>query len=1004
MPQPSADPGKIATVGSPSSNHEITLGVTESAFTRPLVGSVVSVSNPMGEGTELALGTVTEVTTVNRWHEDPTFQGLARSTGEIVGMSGDDGDIRQARIRVQAAFVQDAPGCPWKASGPALRMSPATGTPVRMLDQPLVDALVQAEHDIAYMGHLAGAADIPLPMSIPDFASSLGALHFGVYGRSGSGKALDISTPIPTPSGWTTMGELRAGDTVLDEHGTACQVVAAHPVMHDRPCYEVEFSDGTVIVADAEHLWAVQDGTTRLAAASTLPEPLVHSLRDRATACDPLDVVSAAGVHAEFGIHPASPAFQAAVESVGVAVTVHAGSAHASTDVDFYPRAALCRALADGPSPGLRILETRQIARTLVSEHDGMTNYLVPATLPLDLPVRALPVAPRALGAWLAGLPDGTASPNGQRRIPPEYLRASAQQRRTLLDGLTGGSGSIVEVPAGEPGLVDDVLELAASLGYVARAFDRAEHGGPGSGWLVSWAGPQAPARWITRVSKVDSRPVRCITVDSPNALYLAGKAMIPTHNTAMTAYLLATQLRHEDLGVIIVDPQGQWSSAQDLPFSIQGFASELGRDVVVRRISSDLRLGQDAELLASLLQQTSLVRELGLKHEGTESIAWLEIKKALAARRDWPSDDSAELLRALLEYLASDGAANRVYTTADNAARFQSRVNGVLDSEEFFRAALDQFAPIHNLFQDRNPSGGERYSLKATLLDAFTREAGKPAPMVVLDMSSRPLPGMDDEAAEESERAYEILERDGVKAAILRSLFRTLKRASEDRFRVGQNLNTLIVLDEAWRYAAPVGRIDDEETAQLSKDLAGYARDTRKFGIGWLYISQSTRSVNLDIYDQMSVHAFGHGLNGADVEKMGEIVDDRSALRLYRGMAPPRSTGVYSFMITGPVSPLTANATPVMLNVYTDFQAFRDDNDHWIRPIRQRLGLPVVTGVPKTDAPRPGKMKARGRATEPRKAIVESSRAARENRQAAGIADTDGFGDPFAGLEDALP
>ena len=36
-------------------------------------------------------------------------------------------------------------------------------------------------------------------------------------------------------------------------------VVAATPVMHDRPCYEVEFCDGTVIVADAEHLWQTWD-------------------------------------------------------------------------------------------------------------------------------------------------------------------------------------------------------------------------------------------------------------------------------------------------------------------------------------------------------------------------------------------------------------------------------------------------------------------------------------------------------------------------------------------------------------------------------------------------------------------------------------------------------------------------------------------------------------------------------------------------------------------------
>ena len=51
------------------------------------------------------------------------------------------------------------------------------------------------------------------------------------------------------------MGEIQVGGEVFDEHGHACKVIAATPVMHGRPCYEVEFSDGTVIVADAEHLW-----------------------------------------------------------------------------------------------------------------------------------------------------------------------------------------------------------------------------------------------------------------------------------------------------------------------------------------------------------------------------------------------------------------------------------------------------------------------------------------------------------------------------------------------------------------------------------------------------------------------------------------------------------------------------------------------------------------------------------------------------------------------------
>src|SRR5215467_12736203 len=87
--------------------------------------------------------------------------------------------------------------------------------------------------------------------------------HILIAGATGAGKALALDTPIPTPSGWTTMGEIRVGDQVFDEGGRPCLVVGATPVMHDRRCYEVEFSDGTAIVADAEHLWRTTTAARR---------------------------------------------------------------------------------------------------------------------------------------------------------------------------------------------------------------------------------------------------------------------------------------------------------------------------------------------------------------------------------------------------------------------------------------------------------------------------------------------------------------------------------------------------------------------------------------------------------------------------------------------------------------------------------------------------------------------------------------------------------------------
>lgn len=654
---------KVASVGSPSTNYDVTLDLNDSGRDTPLVGAMLALENPMGEGSELALGTVTEVTTRNRWHEDSAFRGAARTDGRIAGLSGESGDTRTATIRLQAAWSRQAKGEPWKASGPSLRMSPATGAPVVLVEDNLVRDLTAETEDLHYMGEMAGTRGVRLPFSIPDFSGPAGAWSSAVFGISGAGK-------------------------------------------------------------------------------------------------------------------------------------------------------------------------------------------------------------------------------------------------------------------------------------------------------------------------------------------------------TAVSSFYLATQMRHERMGIVIVDPQGQWAAEQGMVFSVQGFASELGRDVRVHRISTDLRLAKDAPLLTDLLKHTHLVVELGLKSEATQDIVWYEIAKALRLREDWTADDSGDLLRYLLDYLRSEETAERVYTTPDNRRAFINRVEGVLNDPSGFQNALHQFAPIHNLFQQVNPSGGIRHDLWATLAAVFDRPKGEPAPLLILDMSSAPLPGMDEEVSEAARVAGEILERDTVKAAVLRNLFRTLKSASEDKFRAGDNLNTLIVLDEAWRYAAPPAKSDEDEIASLSKDLAGYARDTRKFGIGWLYISQSTRSINYDIWDQMTVRFFGYGLSGADLDKMGEIVDDRSALRLYRTFGNPRSTGRYPFLVTGPVSPLAANATPLTLHVYTDFDEFRADNSAWIEAIRQRLGLPLVSGLPSApvgSAAGP-KKRPRGRVRDARVAILDSNREARANRQAVGVKDAAGFADPLAGLDDEVP
>ena len=65
------------------------------------------------------------------------------------------------------------------------------------------------------------------------------------------------------------MGDVAVGDLLLGADGRPTRVVAATEVMLGRPCYEVAFSDGTVIVADAEHQWVTADRAARRCVGTT---------------------------------------------------------------------------------------------------------------------------------------------------------------------------------------------------------------------------------------------------------------------------------------------------------------------------------------------------------------------------------------------------------------------------------------------------------------------------------------------------------------------------------------------------------------------------------------------------------------------------------------------------------------------------------------------------------------------------------------------------------------
>ncbi|WP_409435819.1 replicative DNA helicase [Mycobacterium sp. SMC-14] len=162
------------------------------------------------------------------------------------GYAGAEGaDVAEIVDRAQAEIYEVAE-----------RRSSEDFVPLEDLLQPTMDEI----DAIASHGGIARG----VPTGFTDLDEVTNGLHPGqmiiIAARPGMGKALALKTPLPTPTGWTTMGDVAVGDELLDADGRPTRVVAATGILLGRPCYEVEFSDGTVIVADAEHLWPTNAG------------------------------------------------------------------------------------------------------------------------------------------------------------------------------------------------------------------------------------------------------------------------------------------------------------------------------------------------------------------------------------------------------------------------------------------------------------------------------------------------------------------------------------------------------------------------------------------------------------------------------------------------------------------------------------------------------------------------------------------------------------------------
>jgi len=331
--------------------------------------------------------------------------------------------------------------------------------------------------------------------------------HILIAGATGAGKALALDTPLPTPRGWTTMGEVQVGDRVFDENGEPCLVIGATPVMHDRPCYEVEFSDSTVLVADAEHLWRTATAMGRQQRARPPRGAPYWSSTDVAQVTDraaevlgePDRLIGTAEVIADVGDQFRNAVYRAAGCLPKEGRVIRPTYRRAGREVGFwapaYSRHLVYKALVErisSPAGASRVrladaqpVTTAQIAASL--RRWGRFNHSIALCGPLHYPERDLPVAPYTFGCWLG---DGATMTAGFTCADEEILEHIRNDGYVITHHASTRMHYTISNRPERERRIAEALDLAAQGMSVERA---ALHAGVGLSAVLRAAGGRFP-------------------------------------------------------------------------------------------------------------------------------------------------------------------------------------------------------------------------------------------------------------------------------------------------------------------------------------------------------------------------------------------------------------------------------------------------------------------------------------------------------------------------------
>jgi energy-coupling factor transporter ATP-binding protein EcfA2 len=370
-----------------------------------------------------------------------------------------------------------------------------------------------------------------------------------------------------------------------------------------------------------------------------------------------------------------------------------------------------------------------------------------------------------------------------------------------------------------------------------------------------------------------------------------------------MTAYA-----KHKAMSIFILDPQGEFSRDLREESALKNVLQEkLSRTVQIYDLHNLVLTGD--ELFKRILINSKFFERLGIYHEDNKLRAADEIESILKARTKGGQTQLEQKIPPYKAYtrgafdriwnaLGTDEVLRRIYTTTDPRERVRTTIQ-TADPEEYYQ----MWVRITNLFKYEGKT--DAIEIKK-LVKKIHDKKEKASDISIIDLSERNIP-------------EDILWDDMMKLVVIGEFLERITQEAEWVFKKNELLNSLVIIDEAHRLA-PREKTENEDLEKVKETLVDAVRTTRKFGLGWMFISQTLSSLSREILDQIRIYIFGFGL-GWGIERLAlqDIIGgQKEAMKLYQLFRDPQSSLTkkeYPFMTVGPVSPLSFSGTPLFFN-----------------------------------------------------------------------------------------